>query len=67
MSQSQNETILRELQRRPITALDAIGLGILRLSARIYDLRNQGHVITSESRVTSGGARVAEYHWRGRA
>jgi hypothetical protein len=46
---TQNEWILKELQKRPLTALDALeGCGCFRLASRINDLRKQGHNITTE-------------------
>lgn len=45
---TQNEQILLHLkENETITALDALDYGILRLAARIADLRRQGHKITS--------------------
>jgi len=44
--QSQNERILAHLRVKPITALEALKYArCFRLSARIHDLRNQGHII----------------------
>ncbi len=46
---SQNEWILDRLQKRPITALDALeGCGCFRLAARINELRQRGHNIITE-------------------
>lgn len=59
---TQNQTVLAELKKRPLTTIDAFQMGITRLAARIFDLRQQGHRIHSESKRTNGGARVAEYH-----
>ena len=47
---SQNERILKYLQthKRGITQLQALEkLGVLRLSGRIYDLRDQGYEIAT--------------------
>jgi hypothetical protein len=45
---TQNEQILQHLkENETITALDALDYGIMRLAARIADLRRQGHKITS--------------------
>lgn len=46
---TQNERVLRHLtDYGSITSLEAVKeYGILRLSARIYDLRKQGHEITA--------------------
>ena len=50
MARSQNDRILAHMQEgKSITALEAIDqYNILRLAARINDLRKQGHVIKSE-------------------
>ena len=47
---TQNEAVLSYMRRHgSITPLDAINdLGILRLGARIWDLRHDGHRIISE-------------------
>lgn len=58
---SQNDLILRHLRHRPITALEAFELyGCLRLAARISNLKEQGHAITSVSK-TSNGKRFSMY------
>ena len=48
---TQNEALLKELKARGtegITALEALEtIGTMRLAARVYDLRKQGHTITS--------------------
>ena len=66
--QTQNQKILKYLQKHPkgITPLDALNLcGCLRLSARIYNLRHQGHNIyrTWDEEITSEGTvkRYARY------
>lgn len=48
---TQNEQILEHLKRnRGITSIEAINeYGITRLSARIADLRRDGHIIGAES------------------
>jgi hypothetical protein len=50
-TQTQKEAILRHLQSgKTITPLEALNLyGCYRLGARIWDLRNEGYVIRSES------------------
>lgn len=65
---SQNEQVLNYLKTHEgITTLDAFRkLGITRLSARIYDLRDQGHIIESVDRTTKDHngkvvARFSEY------
>lgn len=65
--QTQNEQIRRHLKRGgAVTPLAALRrFGILRLGARIYDLRREGMSITRVMKTvrTRGGdtARVAEY------
>lgn len=60
---SQEDKILRHLKNgkrlTPLTALRQCGT--LRLGARIYDLRSQGHDIKTRM-VKRGDARVAEYY-----
>ena len=60
--ESQNKSILGVLmQGKTITPMDALELcGCFRLSARIYDLREQGHNIKSEM-MEINGKRVANY------
>lgn len=60
--ESQNKSILGVLmQGKTITPMDALELcGCFRLSARIYDLREQGHNIKSEM-MEVNGKRVANY------
>ena len=50
-TQTQKEAILRHLQSgKTITPLEALNLyGCYRLGARIWDLRDEGYVIRSES------------------
>lgn len=46
---SQNDLILNHLKRAPITPLEAYQkYGCLRLGARIFELRQQGHEIVRE-------------------
>lgn len=65
MKVSQNNIVLAALRRGPITALAAMrDFGILRLGARIYDLRRRGHRIDARNvrvRTRSGHATVARY------
>ena len=65
---SQNAAILADLQRGwRITSIDALeAYGCLRLSGRIYDLRQAGHPIVAEMIVTDSGKRVAEYRMEAR-
>lgn len=46
---------------RGVTDMDAFGWGCRRLSARIWDLRQEGFHIDKEWMTTAGGARVARY------
>lgn len=58
---TQNERILRRLKRKPVTPLVALReLGVMRLSARILDLRKQGHDIQRRM-IARGGKRYAVY------
>lgn len=58
---SQKTKILKHLQRRPLTPLEALRrFGCLRLGARIHELREQGHEIETEW-VERGGKRYAKY------
>lgn len=63
-TQSQNETILEHLRERgPITAADAVfNYGIMRLAARINDLRRRGHSIKTEIVTAPGRVRFARYY-----
>lgn len=46
MSTSQTDLVLLALREGPLTQLDALQKhGVMRLSARIYDLRHMGHSI----------------------
>lgn len=48
---SQTSKILKMMRTngsKGITALDAIGIGCLRLAARVYDLRRHGHQIETK-------------------
>ena len=61
---TQTERIYRLLVERPegITAIDALNeAGSFRLAARISDLRDQGHAITSTMEGTPNGKRIARY------
>lgn len=58
---SQNEWILQELVKRPLTPMDAIkGCGCLRLAARILELKKAGHNIVAEL-VTDGEKKYSRY------
>lgn len=59
---SQNETVLEHLKRSPLTALEAMmKYRIMRLAARIDDLRDAGHNIITRI-VRKNNKRYAEYH-----
>lgn len=61
MTRTQNKKLLEMLKIRPVTPVDALReIGSFRLSARVYDLRHQGHNIASRM-VSVGGRRVVEY------
>lgn len=52
---SQNQQILRALQKRPLTPADAFRMfGCMRLAARIKNLRDEGHNITTQIVRTNG-------------
>lgn len=58
---SQNDWIITELAKRPLTPMDAlIGCGCLRLAARILELKHKGHKIEKET-VTDGQKYFARY------
>ena len=58
---SQNEQVLKRLKRGPLTPLQAWAeLGVYRLSARIYELREQGENIMTLW-VEQNGKRYAKY------
>lgn len=63
---AQTERILKRLEQAPLTAGEAITeLGVMRLAARIHDLRNAGYAISCETVVVpnrfSEESRVARY------
>lgn len=58
---SQTYQILNHLKERPLTPLDALkNYGCMRLSARIYDLKQQGYNIYTEI-IANGDKRYAQY------
>lgn len=63
---SQITQILTALRNGPITPLEALKrYGIMRLAARVYDLRHMGYTIATERRVVGSGddrKTVAAYH-----
>lgn len=60
---SQNFQILQYLKSgKSLTPVDALRLfGCFRLSARIYDLKKDGHNIRSRRKGTLTGKHIAEY------
>jgi hypothetical protein len=59
---SQSQWILKALEQRPLTAIEALeGCGCFRLAARIKDLREQGHDIKTTSLIMPNGKIVAQY------
>ena len=65
MNQTQNDMILVALKNgeriTPLSALESFGC--FRLSARIWDLRNEGHPIKTKHISTPQGKEVAEYSY----
>ena len=60
---SQSQWILKALEQRPLTAIEALeGCGCFRLAARIKDLREQGHDIKTKTLILHDGKIVAQYH-----
>lgn len=58
---SQNDQILAALKRGPITPMEAqAAYGVMRLAARIADLRESGHTIVTEA-MQAGRKRYARY------
>ena len=54
--------LLRERGSEGLTPIDALNLvGSFRLGARIWDLRQEGYDIETQSHETPAGARVARY------
>ena len=61
-SDTQNAMILQYMQEKPITPLEAFRkFGSLRLGARIFELRKDGHAIETEY-VREKGKTFARYH-----
>lgn len=64
---TQTQRVLERLKAGPLTQLEALTeLGVMRLGARILELREQGHQIRTETvevatRVTGETAHVARY------
>ena len=62
---SQNEAVLHWLKREPITPIQALAhLRVMRLAARINDLKNAGHPIQSERIESESGKHFARYSLR---
>ena len=60
---SQSQWILKALEHRPLTAIEALeGCGCFRLAARIKDLREQGYDIKTKTLILFDGKIVAQYH-----
>tara|TARA_R110002020_G_scaffold56514_2_gene156329 strand:+ start:426 stop:656 length:231 start_codon:yes stop_codon:yes gene_type:complete len=62
-AETQTDKVLLHLEKRgSLTPLQAMDLyGIMRLAARIGELRREGHDIASEPFKTPGGATVSRY------
>lgn len=64
---TQTDRVLARLRKGPLTQMEAlVELGVMRLGARILELRDQGFDITTttvevDTRVTGEKARVARY------
>lgn len=67
MAKSQVDRVLERLRAAPLTQMEALTeLGVMRLGARILELRDAGHKIETETvevatRITGETARVARY------
>jgi hypothetical protein len=60
---TQTQQILDMLHHGPVTAIDALNdCGCFRLAARIKDLRDQGHNITTTHLTLPNGKTIAQYH-----
>lgn len=58
---TQNDQILEHLKTAPITPLEALNkYGCFRLGARIFDLKEQGYLIT-KTMVSNGRKSFAKY------
>ena len=59
---TQTQTILEMLKRGPVTAIDALSkCNCFRLAARIKNLRDAGHDITTHNITLPSGKVVAQY------
>lgn len=61
---SQNARVLAALKAHSITPIDAMHMGILRLAARVCDLRQAGYDIRTEME-SHGGGKHARYFLKG--
>ena len=60
---TQNQAVLERLHRGPLTPLVALNeLGVMRLGARIFDLRREGHLIVNNPLTLPNGKRVGCYY-----
>jgi hypothetical protein len=60
---TQTQWVLEALKQGPLTPIDALnGCGCFRLAARIADLRQAGHDITTHNHTLPNGKVVAQYH-----
>jgi len=63
---TQNEWVLNELKKGPVTPIQALSQGgIMRLAARIQELRESGHEITTH-KVEVNGKSFAQYVLEGK-
>jgi len=62
----QNDIVLKHLEKRPITSMQAFKLyGITRLASRIHDLKAEGHKIKGlmvDVRTRQGLTKVKRYY-----
>lgn len=59
---SQTNQILAALKRGPLTPLEALErYGVLRLAARVAELRERGHAVSVERVKVGKNKRVAKY------
>ena len=59
---SQNEAVLQWLKREPITPIQALAhLRVMRLAARIRDLKDAGHQIHAQIIESPNGKHFARY------
>lgn len=59
---SQNEAVLQWLKREPITPIQALAhLRVMRLAARVNDLKNRGYAINTSMVEAPNGKHYARY------